>query len=1005
MAKLVTQFEFEKLFEGKEVRPQVADQVTRFIESKEFKGDRHSKETKVASVLRQVEVKRYASPKNTGREKTNSIKSFADMHVNWGRRNRATGKSDPKGSRDFALGALYYFFRDVKNPDYFLSIIKELWKPRDYDFRRLYFAKFSIEQPWDEFAVVSTRFSMPSLDIREGFDRIWSGEPLAPTEQVLLGKFNLLLGFDEDVRIRELQSKPSQELYGDKSPNVFAALNWRAKLSKLYGRDKQVQRLLDWATDGDMHPKTMLVSGPGGVGKSRLAGDVVEILKNKLGWAAGELPIELAEGDVLDGRGNGVAVVVDYPEEDFEMVERLIRACQNAQTYPCPVRIILASRDNLTAWKKRLAMEDLGNIEEVPLEFKPYLNKRDGLALSKEVAETFAKEVRKSVPKLVGVAEWRELNPIHSLPLFLVAASIHAVLDPKNAFALSGKELLLKLAQIEMKRVFWYSRNVLKDEAGLQKLLALSLLTLNGLSKKTIYELGQAGLCAEKSGDTLLEAVQKTPYWTKRTEQVPGHLMRLQPDRPAAAFFYLALGMDDEPSPALPRWFAQTVAQEGDEISHTLSRISFDIAQIDTKASVDVEQTAIRMLDSSPSLVVKFGALTHKIPPVFSAGFTAEICERWLRFYDEGEQRGSLLYNLSLRQSDLGQLNEALASGDEAEKIFRRLARSDRGRFQKKHGMSLQNLAFLCGKVQNEEKALASATEAEKIGRSLVQENRESFYPEFANWLTNIASVLSDFGQHDDALVRLVEAIEILQELPEERREESKQQLAASYNNYANRLNAIGRIDEALVPSTKAVEIFAELATSQPDAFQPAYALLLGNLSNKLMRLERYLEALEHAQKAAEITKMLADARPQAFSFNLVHALISLAQCFQKLDRNTEALSKIEEAVSTSRDLAATQPDAFEPILALCLSVKASIFLQDGQFIDAVENSREAIERLTPHFNRNPEKHRAEVFQAGRCYWEACKLSETEVDPEVIGPINKKLDDRDIQNLKQRGFL
>ena len=197
--------------------------------------------------------------------------------------------------------------------------------------------------------------------------------------------------------------------------------------------------LQEWALDGYMHPKIMLISGPGGVGKSRLAAEVVQTLKDKHGWAGGDLPKIIREGDVLNGRGNGVAIVVDYPEEDFYLVEKLVKSCQNSETYPCPVRIILASRENLDAWKKRLNDQDIQNVEEIPFEFKPYLNKRDGLGLARDIVASFAKAVRKPIPKLERVADWREKNAAHSLPLFLVAAGIHAVLDPKNAFRFREK--------------------------------------------------------------------------------------------------------------------------------------------------------------------------------------------------------------------------------------------------------------------------------------------------------------------------------------------------------------------------------------------------------------------------------------------------------------------------------------------------------------------------------------------------------------------------------------
>ena len=95
----------------------------------------------------------------------------------------------------------------------------------------------------------------------------------------------------------------------------------------------------------------------------------------------------------------------------------------------------------------------------------------------------------------------------------ILAASIHAVLEPKKAFTLSGKKVLLELAKIERRRVRSYSERDLGNKIALEKLLALSLFTSTGLSKDTIFALGKDDICHGLSGNALLEAVQKTPFW------------------------------------------------------------------------------------------------------------------------------------------------------------------------------------------------------------------------------------------------------------------------------------------------------------------------------------------------------------------------------------------------------------------------------------------------------------------------------------------------------------
>lgn len=902
MTNLVTQDEFERLFQGEEIRPHVAHQVDVFLSSRdyEYHADFDDDDEKLEYFYKKLERLNYAKREKTGTVADADNFPLAEMHKKWKQRD-SEGNPNPIRSAKFALGTLFYFFREVRNPKYFLAVIGEVWSPKEFDFQRLYFAKLSASPPWGDFQAVSARFFSQSATIREGFREVWSGEPLGPVEQVPLGRFNLLLGVDENVRIRDLKSDPADALYEDGKPNVFAALNWRANISKLYGRDKQLKKLEKWALDGDMHPKIMLISGPGGVGKSRLAAEVVETLKDTHGWVGGDLPKIIREGDVLNGRGNGVVVVIDYPEEDFDLVERLVKSCQNSESYPCPVRIILASRENLDAWKERLNKQNLQNIEEIPFEFKPYLNKRDGLGLAKEVAVNFAKAIREPAPKLQGVEEWRKQKPVHSLPLFLVAAAIHSVLDPKNAFTLSGKELLLELAEIELQRVREYSTNVLKDETALQKLLALSLLTSNGLSKDTIYALGEAGLSDGRSGDALLEAVQKTPYWRAKTEDEPSHLLRLQPDRPAMAFFYIALKVND-PSPALPRWFAPTAIQAGDNFGDILARVAMDLGYVDPIASRTVEDTAIEMLKLAPEIVEKFGNQIYR----HSRAFSAAICETLLASATGREEKCGILNNYTRFLSVLGRHEEALIHAETALPIWRQLADERPEAFLPSLATSLSNISQYLYQLGQHRYSLDCAEEAVLIFNQLVNEDGKSFEPKVAKSLSTLANRYSELGRHEEALAHASNAALFYSQLAEKAGSEFLPNLGGICITLASILASLGRREDALARADDAVSIFRKLADAQPEVFLGDLALSLNNVAIELVELGQNDAALSKAEEALSIYRDLASARPDIFLGAKAMSLSTVSSRLADLERFEDALIPSKEAVSIYRELAET---------------------------------------------------------------------------------------------------
>ena len=74
--------------------------------------------------------------------------------------------------------------------------------------------------------------------------------------------------------------------------DLFQLLHWRNKLTPLSGRNEDLGNLLDWAREGE-GIRVRFLTGPGGSGKSRLAREAVEILRED-GWIAGEISLDRA---------------------------------------------------------------------------------------------------------------------------------------------------------------------------------------------------------------------------------------------------------------------------------------------------------------------------------------------------------------------------------------------------------------------------------------------------------------------------------------------------------------------------------------------------------------------------------------------------------------------------------------------------------------------------------------------------------------------------------------
>jgi Mrp family chromosome partitioning ATPase len=109
----------------------------------------------------------------------------------------------------------------------------------------------------------------------------------------------------------------------DEPDAVLRLLSWHTRLIPLVGREREKHTLLQWARQGP-NIRIRLLSGPGGVGKSRLAAEVAEALRAE-GWTAGF--VRPNDEVVIPLRRAGLFLIVDYREEHPDEVLSLLRGC------------------------------------------------------------------------------------------------------------------------------------------------------------------------------------------------------------------------------------------------------------------------------------------------------------------------------------------------------------------------------------------------------------------------------------------------------------------------------------------------------------------------------------------------------------------------------------------------------------------------------------------------------------------------------------------------------
>ncbi len=729
------------------------------------------------------------------------------------------------------------------------------------------------------------------------------------------------------------------DAFEDGKPNLFSLLRWDYRLVEtLYGRDDDLRSILAWAETGSKAPSARLITGEGGVGKTRLAAQGAQILRDR-GWTAGFLPRHRNRFD-FSVRDQGLFLILDYPEEQPDRTAAILKDLAERKTAPYQLRVLFLSRRPFAAWEGETTMLQ-GRFGRQEIAAPASLSVEDGARLIDEAANRVVAQMRRRGPDLNRARAWLAKSSLNRLPLYATAAAIHAALSPSEAFGLSGAELLRNLGERELDRVRPASESLGLGRSGLETLLALGILA-DGLSESAIGELARAGL-RQGAGPDLISGFARGPWWRR------GQLMRLEPDAPAAAFVDLALFGSDFPQgrDALPEWLFIACRENAASFGSRLARVLYDLHELRPSESAGehpLESQLQRMLDEDPTRAGQFAAVAASEVPVWAAGFAARVALILADAAGNRQVKARFFNNAANHLSSLGRREEALKAAEVAVKIRRVLAAARPEAFTPDLAGSLNDLANKLSKLGRREGALKTAEEAAGLYRALAAAHPEAFTPYLALSLNNLAAMLSAIGRREEALKAAEEAADLYRALAAERPAAFTPYLATSLNNLAKMLSELGRREEALKAAEEAADLYRALAAARPAAFTPYLATSLNNLANMLSEPGRREEALNAAEEAADLYRALAAARPAAFTPDLAMSLNTLANMLSELGRREKALNAAEEAADLYRVLAAARPEAFTPDLAMSLHNLANRLFELGRPEEALKTAEEAVQ-------------------------------------------------------------
>ena len=545
-------------------------------------------------------------------------------------------------------------------------------------------------------------------------------------------------GISIQLGLPHLTLIPPRNRLPRKSPSPVDLLNPYRRSIALVGREADMQSLWDWLHS----PRPIAVrilAGRAGAGKTRAAIELIESLTTErpgtwfAGFATGTELWRFYEKENLAqwGWARPTLVVVDYAASLVEPLRAWLRELAQHPGHPDrPLRLLLLEREAAAndGWLQSLARGGQSDAR-LPELFDPLEPKRlDPLQTLEHrrqvLAEMLAaagKAAGKRPPTLPALGANPRLDrqlgePVWEDPLYLMMAALLSLeSDLVEVLDLPRTELASQLVDHEVNRLTEGFASV-SGQRLLEHTAALS------------------GLCGGLTHGQAMEVVnQAATVLGLSCPDGPGPLI--------AHLHDLLPGPDQGIAPIIPdivaealllRAFAQcpktthealllhAVKLLGPRVVPFLIRTVQDFASDRQPLPLDWLQVLIRAGQADqPTLLAQIeDAMPHQtlVLREKAAEVNRLVIERLERLPGEGEEitseLGRLMNNLSVRLSDLGRREEALAQAEEAVRLYRQLAQARPDAFLPNLARSLAVLATCLAALERHSDATQATSEA-----------------------------------------------------------------------------------------------------------------------------------------------------------------------------------------------------------------------------------------------------------------------------------------------------
>jgi glycosyltransferase involved in cell wall biosynthesis len=792
-------------------------------------------------------------------------------------------------------------------------------------------------------------------------------------------------------------------------------------------RKPEIDTLNAWLDDPQWPIAVRLVTGAGGLGKTRLA---LELCEQRIasGWRAGFLDTDLGVkdmvvcGQTLRSFSRHLLIVIDYAETRQSALLALIKALvQNSGSLP--VRLLLLARaggewwDNLPS--KNPICEPLlsGYATSGPFSLPSlHTEEADRHNAYRQALLAFSQALDAPAPEVVP-----ELTGEHfDRPLYLQMAALLALHGERPTTA----EGLTK-ALLNHERRYW--RGLLthfawaEPECHAQQLLALATLAggfaapkeaqpywakLNGnaLSVAEFNALfhalaplypGKQGLQAVRPdllGEALVAQDLLCPEAADLLDAVLSNNASQSIRRHAltviARLSGQRLDLHETLIEAMVRHFAHCCHEIAEVSMETTGCLPYLAEAAFARLSPAIKSQVCGLLES----VISEESVQLAELSCLVTGFLVGKCHEKLtkkNCVDSVAAYARALGNHSITLARTGRNEEALCSSFEAVRLVEQLNAKVPQRFESDYAMQLGNYSVDLSNAGQGEEALKHSQQSMTIFQRLSQKKPDLYEKNYAQSLSNYATDLRDAGQEEEALKHSQQSVAIFHQLAQ-KNPRYEPNHAASLEVFAACLGDVGQKEEALKHSQDALAIHQRLAKQNPDRHEPDYAMSLNNYARCLSEAGQEEEALEHAQKALAIRQRLTLKNPDRYKPNYATSLNNYASHLSNVGRDEEALNHARQSLDIHRQLAQLNPDRYEPDYAMSLNNYANRLSDAGRNEEALNHARQALDICQRMAEKKPDRYEPDYAMSLNIY--AASLSDVGQNEEALNHARHALD-------------